>query len=233
LNHFRKDRLAYIRRPGHPAGMPEPALSDAKRRLADLLKRLGPATAARLARELGLTAVAVRQHLVALEEDGLVASRPRPPQGRGRPSAAWELTDAAARLFPDSHGELTVGLLAAMRDAFGEKGLERVVRARGDRQVERYRARIPGSASLAKRVEALAAERSAEGYLAEVVREKPGSYLLIEHHCPICEAARCCLRLCGSELEVFQRALGDDAEVERTAHLLSGDERCVYRIRKR
>jgi len=214
--------------------MPEPALSDAKRRLVDLLKRLGPSSAARLARELDLTAVAVRQHLAALEEAGLVsAAAPSPAGARGRPSARWTLTDEAARLFPDSHGELTVGLLDAMRDAFGEKGLERVVRARGDRQVERYREHIPRSASLAKRVEALAARRTAEGYLAEVVREKPGVYLLIEHHCPICEAARSCQRLCGSELDVFRAALGDDAEVERTHHLLSGDERCVYRVRKR
>ena len=67
--------------------------------------------------------------------------------------------------------------------------------------------------------------------MAEVKREGRDAYLLIEHHCPICDAARCCVGLCGAELEVFERVLGPDVAIERTQHLLSGDERCVYRIR--
>ena len=54
--------------------------------------------------------------------------------------------------------------------------------------------------------------------------------LLIEHHCPICNAATECQSLCRSELDVFRAALGDDAQVVREQHLLSGDTRCVYRI---
>lgn len=209
-------------------------MSDAKRRLVDLLKLQGPATAGELARSLGSTEVAVRQHLQALEAAGLVAAEKRAPSGRGRPSLAWSLTPEADTLFPDRHGELTVGLLAAMREAFGEAGLEQVVAKRSARQAEQYRALLPGpSASLKARVQALADLRTAEGYLAEVVQERPGRYLLVEHHCPICDAARSCLRLCGAELEVFQAALGPDVEIERTAHLLSGDERCVYRVQKR
>lgn len=209
-------------------------MSDAKRRLVDLLKLQGPTTAGELARSLGSTEVAVRQHLQALETAGLVAATKQAPCGRGRPSLAWSLTAEADTLFPDRHGELTVGLLAAMREAFGEAGLERVVAKRSARQAEQYRALLPGPrASLKARVQALADLRTAEGYLAEVVQERPGRYLLVEHHCPICDAARSCLRLCGAELEVFQTALGPDVEVERTSHLLSGDERCVYRVQKR
>ncbi len=57
-----------------------------------------------------------------------------------------------------------------------------------------------------------------------------GGYLLVEHHCPICEAATACSGLCAAELDVFQAALGEGARVERVQHLLSGDERCVYRV---
>jgi predicted ArsR family transcriptional regulator len=120
-----------------------------------------------------------------------------------------------------------------MRRTFGEEGLGRVIQTRASEQVKRYRALMPaGTSSLKARVEALARQRTAEGYMAEVVVERPGCYLLIEHHCPICEAATCCLRLCGAELEVFRETLGADVKVERTAHLLSGDQRCVYRIQK-
>ena len=70
-------------------------------------------------------------------------------------------------------------------------------------------------------------------YMAEVVQERPGQYLLIEHHCPICDAARECTGLCRAELEVFRAALGGGADVERTTHMLSDGDRCVYRIRAR
>ena len=208
--------------------------SPAQRRILEHLKRASPATAAALADALGLTPVAVRQHLQALASAGLVASTPAPQAGRGRPSSAWHPTEAADAHFPDSHGELTVGLLGSMREVFGEKGLAKILAARGAQQIEAYREAMPGaSASLKARVQALADLRTQEGYMAEVEEEKRGQYLLIEHHCPICDAARSCLGLCANELEVFQGALGDEVSVERTAHLLSGDHRCVYRIQRR
>ena len=74
--------------------------------------------------------MAVRQHLLALEADGLVESAARPPQGRGRPSVAWRIAEAAAAVFPDAHAELTVGLIGAIREAVGEPGLRRIVEVR-------------------------------------------------------------------------------------------------------
>jgi predicted ArsR family transcriptional regulator len=44
------------------------------------------------------------------------------------------------------HGELTVGLLDALRGAFGDEGLERVVEHRAKAQVERYGSRLPPGA---------------------------------------------------------------------------------------
>jgi predicted ArsR family transcriptional regulator len=80
------------------------------------------------------------------------------------------------------------------------------------------------------RVRALATRRTAEGYLAEVQTDDDGGVLLVEHHCPIADAARSCAGLCRTELDVFRRLLGDDVVVERTSHLLAGDQRCAYRI---
>ena len=206
-------------------------ISDAKRRLLERLKLGGAATATDLAAQLGLTDVAVRQHLAALQESGLVGAQTQPAKGRGRPSERWSLTRASDGVFGDRHAELTCGLIEAARQAFGAEGLQRLVQIRADGQTAAYRRQLPGkSTSLAKRVEALARQRSAEGYMATVTRERPGSYLLIEHHCPICDAASACTGLCSAELEVFQRALGDEVSVERVEHLLSGGERCVYRI---
>ena len=57
--------------------------------------------------------------------------------------------------------------------------------------------------------------------------------LLVEHHCPVCSAATACTGLCRGELDLFREVLGDDVEVERTQHLMAGDARCVYRVRRR
>ncbi len=63
-------------------------LSEAKRRLLERLKRLDSATAPELAAEFGLTDTAVRQHLEALEHNGLVERAPAvTPVGRGRPQS--------------------------------------------------------------------------------------------------------------------------------------------------
>lgn len=206
------------------------SITDAKRKILDRLKVGGDATVGALAGELSLTSVAVRQHLLALEERGLVEQQTEKPDGRGRPAVIWSLSQLAQAIFPERHAELTVGLLDATRQAVGEDGLRKIIRARATAQAKSYRELVPQSASLKTRIEALARLRTGEGYMAEVRRDGKNTFLLIEHHCPICDAARCCQGLCGAELEVFQKALGPTVTVERTQHLLSGDQRCVYRI---
>ena len=210
--------------------MPESRLSDAKRALLELIKRQGPTDAACIAKKMKLTDVAVRQHLAVLEEKGLVEPTLQPPKGRGRPTNLWGLTQIAIELFPDRHADLTVDLINATRKALGEEGLLRVIEVRAKDQVKSYRKLLPVGGTLIKRVEALARQRSAEGYMAEVIKEKPGTFLLIEHHCPICEAAKNCQGLCAAELDVFKRVLGRGVRIDRIMHLLSNGDRCVYRI---
>jgi predicted ArsR family transcriptional regulator len=91
-------------------------------------------------------------------------------------------------------------------------------------------------AELQDRVQRLAELRADEGYLAEAKRldDGPrnghGGVMLIEHHCPIRDAARACGALCSAELETFQRVLGPEVTVTRVQHVLSGDRRCAYRV---
>jgi predicted ArsR family transcriptional regulator len=135
----------------------------------------------------------------------------------GRPSRRWLLTAAGNARFPDRHADLTVQLIAQARAVFGEAGLDLLIgRAkRRSRRTTRWksmasRAWRPGS-------QALADARDAEGYMAETEAQDDGSVLLIENHCPICAAARECQNFCRSELDIFQRVMGDQAgcQVER------------------
>ena len=206
-------------------------LGTTKRRLVERLKR-ADATAGELAKAVGMTEAGVRQHLDALAENGLVVAHTRPAQGRGRPPTVWTLTDLAQDLFPDRHDDLTVELITAVRNALGDKGLARVIDARGEAQRAAYERAVPKRGSLRTRVEALASIRLAEGYDAEVVDDPDGgsALLLIEHHCPICTAATACPGLCGAELQLFRDVLGPQVSVERTQHVIAGDRRCTYRI---
>jgi predicted ArsR family transcriptional regulator len=208
-------------------------ITDAKRRILERLKRTESATAPELAAAFGLTDTAVRQHLEALEVAGMVDRAPTAPSGRGRPPVAWRLSDEAYGLFPDRHADLTVELLAAIRVALGDEGLAQVIARRADGQRTAYRNALPDPATtpISDRVARLADLRTAEGYLAEAVPDDDGAVLLVEHHCPIADAARTCTGLCQSELELFRTVLGADVVVERTQHLVAGDQRCAYRVR--
>jgi predicted ArsR family transcriptional regulator len=124
-------------------------------------------------------------------------------------------------------------MLEAVRDAFGEEGIERLTDERTRKQAESYRARMPGpTAPLEERVAMLARIRSEEGYMAEW-RRRDGALQIVENHCAIAQAARLCSKLCGGELALFRTVLGDDVAVERVEHILSGDRCCCFRIAER
>ena len=210
-------------------------VTDAKRRIVDVLHRGDGGTASELARTLDLTAAAVRQHLDALADLGLVvADEPAAAGGRGRPAQRWRLTPAARSLYPDRHADLTVELLELMRTELGEAALERVIASRARRQAEAYSDDLAPLKGVERRAKRLAELRTVEGYDAEVVAAPDGDgLLLVEHHCPVCDAASVCQGLCRGEIEAFRTALGDGAEIEREQHVLAGDARCTYRIRTR
>ncbi len=204
-----------------------------RQRVLFLLKTKGPQTAARMAKRLHVTRMAVRQHLAVLQGEELVDFTDE--RGKvGRPARLWRLTLKAHSRFPDSHAELAVGMLEAIQSAFGEQGLERLTEERTRQQGQSYRAQMPGSdAPLEERVAAVARIRCGEGYMAEWGRRRDGTFELVENHCSIENAARFCPKLCGGELSLLRAVLGDDVSVERVEHILSGDRRCSYCITER
>jgi predicted ArsR family transcriptional regulator len=189
-------------------------------RLLHALKAAGPQSAAVIARRLGVTSAAIRQHLAKLQAEGLVAFEDH-AAGVGRPRRRWHLTEKGHGRFPDSHAGLALDLIQSVSRIFGEEGLDKLISAREQASLELYSARL----------RRLATVRSEEGYMAEVIAAPDGGFLLSENHCPICVAARACQGLCRSELALFRAVLGPGVEVERSEHILAGARRCAYRIR--
>lgn len=195
-----------------------------------LMKTRGRKTAQQLAELLGVTSMGARRQLETALEKGLVAFEDVADKV-GRPARYWSLTDAGNARFPDRHSDLAVQLIEQTRSVFGQAGLERLIEAREHAIEAHYKLEVQDQPDLAARVEALARARDAEGYMADSEVQEDGSVLLIENHCPICAAARECQNFCRSELEIFQRVMGEDCKVERSEHLLAGARRCVYVIK--
>lgn len=206
------------------------APAGARGRILDRLKRDGPQSSAALGAALGVTPMAARLQLYELENEGLVRCVESLADGRrGRPSKLWSLTGEAERVFPDAHQGLAVGMIGAVERLFGADGLSKVVADHAARQRQAYANRLAGATTLAEKLQRLARIRSDEGYMAEVRRDG-GGYLFIENHCPICSAAKACMRFCASELDVFQSVLGDKITVTREEHILMGARRCAYKM---
>lgn len=183
-----------------------------------------------MAESLGISAMAVRQHLQELEDEGSVCSNEQ-VSGVGRPSKLWKLTAYAEREhFPDGHRELSVDLIEGLSEVLDEDGLEKVLDGRRKRQATDYRERFRGLSTVWQKAQALAALRSAEGYMAEARQVGEGVIELIENHCPVCDAASKCALLCSNELALFRELMGKDVAVDRTEHIMGGSRRCVYRI---
>ena len=203
--------------------------SKTKRRIVKMLKTEGPLDAATLAERIGVSAMAIRQHLYILQDEKIVTAKERPVP-LGRPAKYWELTRKADRLFPDAYAELSVSLIDSLNDTFGSDGLQRILERRTARQRASYSARILLSMPLRRKLQKLAEIRTDEGYMAEVRSEGADQYLFIENHCPICAAASSCTGLCANELALFKSILGPGAKVERIEHILAGERRCAYKV---
>lgn len=201
-------------------------------RVLDVLKADGPMTAAGVGQRLEMTAVGARQHLNRLCTAGLVTFEDR-RQGVGRPQRLWSLSAQGEAHFEDRHRDLASELLNAIVVAQGEAGLDAILAAREAQQLRRYRECLDGADSVAERVQRLTDLRRIDGYMAECRADEEGGWLMIEHHCPIAQAARACSGLCGAELHLFQQVLGKDVTVTRTRHMLGGDRCCAYLVEER
>ncbi|VTP91516.1 helix-turn-helix transcriptional regulator [Sphingobacterium daejeonense] len=198
-------------------------------RILMILKMRGEISVAVLATELGITKEGVRLHLLKLAEDDLVKTNFK-SEGVGRPLAYYSLSVKGLSKFPDTHAQITVELLQSVKKLLGDNALDLLISERENQVYGRYEKEIKSAQTIEERLERLSQIRSKEGYMAEWKKEKCGEYFLIENHCPICAAATECQGFCRSELKNFKQLIGSKFEVERVQHIVSGGQRCMYRI---
>jgi predicted ArsR family transcriptional regulator len=203
--------------------------------LTEILKREGESDVATLAERLGVTGVAVRQHLAAMEREGQVGYRSvRRPVGR--PARMYRLTDAAEQLFPQTSGRVALDLLARLERSLGPETLERLFATRLNDLSREYRKLLKSARSWTRKLQLLAETRDSEGYLCDLGSaprsEVKGGVRLVEHHCPVSAIAEQHPQVCDYELKLFRRVLGEPG-LRRIDHIRNGGHSCSYEAPKK
>ncbi|HEU4793485.1 MAG TPA: winged helix-turn-helix transcriptional regulator [Nitrolancea sp.] len=201
-----------------------------RRQVLTTLKKSDGLTADQLSVLLGITSMAVRKHLSALERDGLIESTVvRRPVGR--PVHVYRLSVLAEDFFPKHYHVVITDLLSDLLELDGEQKVELLLARRAERTRHFLAERVNKAGTFEERVEALAEGMDELGYLAAWERIDDSTYMIRQFNCAIQRVATCFPVVCQYESESFGEIL--DADVERCSHILAGDCMCGYLIRDR
>ena len=193
-----------------------------------ILLRLGQATAATMASQLGVSVQVMRRHLRSLEQEGLVESSCN-TTGPGRPSNLWRLTDQGRDHFPDGGEEFARGLLHTVASYLGPDQLQTLLGHQAAAQARRYRILL-GDCPLETRLQRLVELRCREGYVADCqpCQDRRG-WLLTAFHCSVARIAEQFPVICSQELQLY-RSIFPDCHVERVHWIQEGDHYCGFRV---
>src|SRR5579862_2027980 len=205
------------------------SLPETRRAMLEHIKKQGEAGVESIAAAAGITIAGARQHLVALERDGLVTHR-EVRTGPGRPRHLHALTPAGDGLFPRNYAGLTNELLEYVQDE-DPVLLARIFEKRAQRRLEQAQQRMAGL-EFADKVKVLAQILDEDGYLADFERRPDGAFVITEHNCAVLSVAKRYGHVCSSEMSFLQAAL-PEAELTRIAHQLAGAHVCAYEVRPR
>ena len=200
-----------------------------RERVVQSVLQHGPSTAAALAERLTLTPAAIRRHLTALLESGVLTSREQRvygQRGRGRPAKVFVLTDTGRAEFYQAYDDLAIQALRHLAEAAGPEAVRTLAQQR-IADVERRFRTIRAERPDVPPTQALAEALTADGYVASIQPVRSGDQLC-QHHCPVAHVAEQFPQLCEVETEVFSRLLG--SHVQRLATIAHGDGVCTTHI---
>lgn len=192
------------------------------------IKVHGPMTADDLATLLGISPVAVRQHVGALEAEGYIETNIE-RRGLGRPVHRYGLTPEGDETFPRNYDRLAQSILDEVRSLYGDNAVEQILVARRKRTAAALHARLDGLPPRERVIE-LANVQNSAGYMVET-EEQADQIVFRGHNCPICRIAKQHPAACREELTLFREVLGPECSVEVDEHLATGGKACTYRIR--
>ncbi len=155
-----------------------------RRQIVEFLRR-GPATVGETAKNLDLTASAVRVHMTALERQGLIR-RAGSATGSNRPAAIYELTRSADALLSSAYVPFTAGLLHVLADRLPASEVATFMDEVGRRLASNY---SQPSGTLHQRTQAVSRFLNELGALTEVEVSPEDQRLTLRAHDCLLSAA--------------------------------------------
>lgn len=193
--------------------------------IVERLKRVGASTAVELARPLGLTANAVRQHLARLERDGYVAER-SVRRGKTKPSFLYSLTPHGDELFPQRYNALLRVVLNELQREEGPHRVDELFRKIGERSARKYADRFAGKGA-AERVGELTKILQERGVVADYEPSADG-FVLREHNCPFKDVVAEHPQICTVVHTLMEELL--PGKTEHRTSIARGDDACEFHI---
>lgn len=195
-------------------------------RIVAELRRRRSASAVDLAAELGLSPNAIRQQLVVLERDGLIAER-SVRRGPTKPTYEFSLTPDGEKLFPQNYDKMLGAVLREVRSQFGSPGVAAIFDGISKRMVAKARQRVTAGDPEGKLTQ-----------LTEVLREGgvhaeysliDGGFALHEHNCPYSEVVKEHPEVCSVIHQVLDQTVG--GRHLQTESLATGGNQCTFEVK--
>lgn len=206
--------------------MPVMEENPSRRKILALLNRTEHMTVAEMSREMGITPMAVRQHLLSLEKKGVVRYSPQ-RAGIGRPVFQYSLTDKAQDLFPKGYRAFASDILEIIEETDGREKVDRVFNARREKMLTRHRSALRSLRRRKDQVAALAEQFNRDGYMAEW-SAGPTGYTIKLFNCLIQGMIHDYPEACRSDLELMRDLFGHG--VKRVQCQRDGAPSCQYSI---
>lgn len=203
--------------------MRDARISDTRRDLMNILlqhKQRGQ-TLDELADRLGISRNAVRQHVTAMERDGLVRPIALRRTGR-RPSRAYGLTVEGGEGFPRQYDRLALTMLESLRGTLGDEAVERVLTAMVEDLAEPWLGELEALEPEARRRHVVQIMNEL-GYHADVDAAADGVAAV---NCVFHNVAAKTRAVCRFDEKLLSRLLG--AGVLLTSCMAEGDGACVF-----
>ena len=199
-----------------------------RKAIALSLKKKGSMSVDELSREVGVTPMGVRQHLLVLERNGIVEYTIR-KHGVGRPGFLYRLTGRAEDLFPNIYADLCLDLLGEIEEKEGRKKVEELFKARKDKILSRKIKTFPVKAKLSDRLSHLADMLREDGEIVEI-EEEGSRFKFKKFTCPMPKVAEKYGEVCRYDLELFKGLLGEGIDMQARQRIVEGAPFCEYLV---
>ncbi|MGB7542012.1 MAG: HTH domain-containing protein [Burkholderiales bacterium] len=203
-------------------------LSDRQKQLLKLLLRdKSGLTVEELSKALKITRNAVRQHLAALDSNGLVAAGATRPSG-GRPHQLYALTEKGKEVFPRHYSWFAQLVVESIRRDEGAENLGKRLSAIGADVGKQLRNQYPAPGTRKQKVEKLTEVMGQLGYDARNASASGGAAVIEADNCVFHNLAMKNPEICRFDLALLETFT--DSRVDHQECMVRGGNVCRFKF---